>query len=140
MLMMSKQGRPIRSLSSKSLRASFKEFLEDKKDKQYAKLREDFVEKPSTKGFEFAPSSVAVHPFTGHIYVVSSTNNVLLVIDAQNEILEMTKLKKEAHIQPEGICFDSEGTLYIANQAKDAKPAKIYEYKMQKTAITASRK
>lgn len=120
--------------------ASFKEFLGDKKDKQYLKLREDFVDKPSTKSFEFAPSSLAVHPLTGNIYVVSSLSNVLMVMNQQGEIIEMTKLKREMHAQPEGICFDQEGTMYITDQAKDAKPAKMYEYKMQKNAITASRK
>ena len=120
--------------------ASFKEFLMDKKEKNYASLRTDYVEKASTKGFEFAPSSLAVHPLTGNIFVLSSVNNVLLVLNQQGEIQEMTKLKKDQHFQPEGICFDEEGTMFIANSSKDGKPAKLFEYKMQKTAITASRK
>ena len=120
--------------------ASFKGFLANKSDKQYLKLREDYVSKASTKGFDFVPSSIAIHPLSGNIYVVSSVNQVLLVMNIQGEILEMTKLKKESHLQPQGICFDEEGTMFIANEAKDGTPAKLYEYKMQKTAITASRR
>lgn len=120
--------------------ASFKEFLAPKKEKQYLGLRKDYVETASTKGFDFAPSSIAVHPLTGNIFVISPINNVLLVMGQQGEILEMTKLKKEHHLQPEGICFDEEGTMFIANSSINGAPAKLYEYKIQKTAITASRK
>lgn len=120
--------------------ASFKGFLSNKSDKQYVKLREDYVSRPNTKGFDFVPSSIAVHPMTGNLYVVSSVNQVLLVLDAQGEIVEMTKLKKDSHLQPQAICFDEEGTMYIANEAKDGTPAKLFQYKMQKTAITASRR
>ena len=121
--------------------ASFKAFLTDKKaDKNYAKLYDDYVAHANPKGFDFAPSSLSVHPVDGNIYVLSSINNVLLVINQQGQIVEMSKLKKESHIAPTGICFDEEGTMYISNESRDGKPAKLFEYKMQKTAITASRK
>lgn len=120
--------------------ASFKEFLAGKKEKQYAGLRTDYVEKASTKGFDFAPSSIAINPVTGNLFVLSPVNNVLLVLDQEGKVLEMSKLKKEHHLNPEGICFDEEGTMFIANSSINGAPAKLYEYKIQKTAVTASRK
>jgi uncharacterized protein YjiK len=120
--------------------ASFKEFLSTKKEKQYLGLRSDYVEKASTKGFDFAPTSVAINPMTGNLFVLSALNNTLITMNPQGEIIEMTKLKKEHHLMPEGIAFDEEGTMFIANSSINGVPAKLYEYKMQKTAITASRK
>ncbi|NJN34598.1 MAG: hypothetical protein HC817_10425 [Saprospiraceae bacterium] len=120
--------------------AQFKEFLADKQEKQYQKLREDYITKASVKGFEFAPSSIAIHPISGNLYITSSVNNVLLVLSPDGKILDLVKLKKEMHYQPEGICFDAEGTLYISNESKDGKPARLLAYKMQKTSVTASKR
>jgi len=119
--------------------ASFKEFLSNKSDKQYQKLREEFVDKPNTKGFDFMPTSIAVHPITNNIYIASGDNNMMLVLSPNGQILDMVKFKKEHHYKVEGICFDSEGTLYISDEAKDGKPAKLYLYKMQTPGITARR-
>lgn len=120
--------------------AQFKEFLADKKDKQYEKLREDYITKNSIKGFEFAPSSVAIHPVSGNVYVTSAVNNILVVLSPEGNVLDLVKLKKDMHFQPEGICFDAEGTMYISNESKDGKPARLVAYKMQKTSVTASSK
>jgi uncharacterized protein YjiK len=121
--------------------AGVKGFLTEKKNnKEYLKLYEEYVSKTNAKSFDFVPSSVAVHPINQNIYVLSSVNSVLLVMDQQGNIIEMTKLKKELHIAPSGLCFDEEGTMYISNEAKDNKPAKLYEYKMKKDVITASRR
>lgn len=120
--------------------AQFKEFLADKKaDKNYQKIYEDFVAKANPKNFDFSPSSIAVNPLDNNIYVLSSLNNVLMVMNPQGKILEINKLKKDMHISPNGLCFDEEGTMYITNEAKDGKPAKLVEYKASKTALTASR-
>jgi uncharacterized protein YjiK len=119
--------------------AQFKEFLGEKKaDKNYQKLYEEYVTKAG-KSFDFAPSSIAVNPLDNNIYILSSVNNILLVIDMQGKILEINKLKKDNHIAPSGICFDEEGTMYITNEAKDGKPAKLVEYKANKAMVTASR-
>jgi uncharacterized protein YjiK len=121
--------------------ANVKGFLTEKKaNKEYQKLYEDFVAKANAKSFDFMPSSIAVHPVNNNIYVLSALNNVLLVMNQGGEIVEMSKLKKDLHIAPNGLCFDEEGTMYISNEAKDGKPAKLYEYKMKKDILTASRK
>ncbi len=85
----------------------------------------------ATNEFSFAPSSIAVHPRTGHIYLLSSVGKVLFVMDSAGKILHIEKLKKKVHAQPEGICFDADGTMYISNEAKDGELGKIYVFKMK---------
>lgn len=79
------------------------------------KLAEMF--KPGSE-LTFAPSGVAIHPITGEIYVLSSVGKVLMIISANGKLLHIEKLRKEVHSQPEGLCFEPDGTLYIANEGK----------------------
>lgn len=76
---------------------------------------------------KFSPSGIAIHPQTCDIYVTSSKGKMLLVLSPQGKILHLVKLKKKIHVQPEGICFDTDGTLYIANEGKDDK-ALVYRF------------
>jgi uncharacterized protein YjiK len=68
--------------------------------------------------FIFGPSGLAFHPITGHLYVLSSQGKLLVVLSPKGEILHIERLKKELHPQPEGICFDRDGTMYISNEGK----------------------
>ncbi len=76
----------------------------------------------------FAPSAVAIHPITENIYISSSKGKALIVISQENEVVYMQKLNKKVHEQPEGMLFDSDGTLYISNEGKEGK-AKIYKFR-----------
>lgn len=111
--------------------SGFQAFLKDKTDKSYEKLNKDYVEKPTPSGFEFGPSGIAVHPLNGHIYIVSATNRTLIVLSAEGKVLEMVKLDKTLFPQPEGLCFDADGTMYISNEAKDNPNANLLVFKMQ---------
>jgi len=73
---------------------------------------------PGESTFGFSPSALAVQPQTGHLYILSSVGKILMVIDQSGRILHIEKLKKKVHPQPEGICFDPVGNLYIANEGK----------------------
>ena len=86
---------------------------------------------PGEGGFTFAPSAIAIHPISGHIYITSAVGKLLLVMDTAGKILHIENLKKKLHAQPEGICFDKDGTLYIANEGKSGK-GKILTFKMKK--------
>ncbi|MBX2876489.1 MAG: SdiA-regulated domain-containing protein [Saprospiraceae bacterium] len=86
--------------------------------RKLSKLAEMF--KPGTE-LTFAPSGVAIHPLTGDIFVLSSVGKVLMVISQEGKLLHIEKMRKEVHTQPEGLCFDQDGTLYIANEGKGAR-------------------
>jgi uncharacterized protein YjiK len=89
-------------------------------------LNEFFNPKGEVLGF--SPSSLAVHPITGHIYITSSKGKMILVLDPAGKILHIEKLKKPIHPQPEGLCFEKDGTMWISNEAKKAAPARIYKF------------
>ncbi len=68
--------------------------------------------------FSFSPSALSIHPISGHIYVLSSVGKLLVVINRRGDVLHIEKLKKSVHAQPEGMCFDQRGSLFIANEGK----------------------
>ncbi len=89
------------------------------------KLQKDFSSERAE--FKFSPSGIAIHPISKNVYVTSSKGKLLLVLSPEGKILHLQKLKKKDHAQPEGICFDDDGTMYIANEGKDDK-AKVYKF------------
>ena len=42
----------------------------------------------------------------------------MIVVNYKNEIQQIYFLDNDDYIQPEGICFDSSGTMYISNEGK----------------------
>jgi uncharacterized protein YjiK len=106
----------------------FQTFLNGKKAKKYEKLTQDYVTAPQAGGLEFGPSGVAVQPETGNIYILSSINKVLVILNAKGKIIEMVKLDKTVFAQPEGITFDADGTLYISTEAKDGAAARVFVF------------
>jgi len=69
----------------------------------------------------FQPSGIAVHPVSNEYYIVASVGKLLIVLGRDFEILSITKLDKRFFKQPEGICFDESGTLFISNEGKGSK-------------------
>lgn len=84
---------------------------------------------PKGEVLGFSPSSLAIHPITGHIYITSSRGKMILVLNDAGKILHIEKLKKPIHPQPEGLCFEKDGTMWISNEAKKANPARVYQFK-----------
>lgn len=79
----------------------------------------------------FNPSSIAIHPLTGNIYMTSSLGKVMVVINQKGVVQDMVKMDKSIHPQPEGIAFDKDGGMYISNEGKKAM-AQIHYFKMKK--------
>ncbi len=94
--------------------------------------QEEFKALIKDKGDEltFAPSAIAIHPQTDHIYVTSSRGKMLLVTNRKGELIHLVKLDKKIHPQPEGLAFDSQGNLYISNEGKEG-VAKVHFFKIQ---------
>lgn len=83
---------------------------------------------PEKADFDLSPAALAVHPLTGNFYLTSSKGNLLIVINSIGEILHIDKLPKALHRQPEGLCFDLAGNLYISNEQKKDTPPLIHYY------------
>jgi uncharacterized protein YjiK len=65
----------------------------------------------------FCPSGIAIHPIdTGNIYIISSVNKLLIIINKQGMIMDIIELDKRIFNQPEGICFSENGDLFISNE------------------------
>lgn len=76
----------------------------------------------------FAPSGIAIHPHLHHLYIVSGRSGQLMVTDFTGNILHVEQLDPAIHRQAEGICFDSVGNLYIANEGGKKRPPLIVKY------------
>ena len=53
--------------------------------------------------------------------MTSSVKKILMIFNEAGEIFHLEKLDKKIHPQPEGMTFDKDGTLYIANEGKSGK-------------------
>ena len=71
---------------------------------------------PSQGDQTFQPSGLAIHPESGHIYVLGAVGRLLLVFSREGEMLAIAGLSPALFYQPEGICFDPQGTLFIASE------------------------
>lgn len=80
---------------------------------------------------QFEPSALAVHPQTGNVYILASAGKRLLVLNRSGSVIENWALNKKIFAQPEGICFDSQANLYIANEGQSSE-ANILVFNIKK--------
>ena len=73
-------------------------------------------------GSNFKPSGIAMHE-NGDIYLLSSFSKSLAIISPKGAILKVIDLEPSMYHQPEGICFDGEGNLYISNEKRNSFPS-----------------
>lgn len=74
------------------------------------------------------PSALAKNPVTGEWYVLSSANKLLLITDANWKIKDAYKLNSSTFSQPEGIAFDQQHNLYIANEGDEVNDGNILKF------------
>ncbi|UOQ54874.1 SdiA-regulated domain-containing protein [Hymenobacter cellulosivorans] len=79
----------------------------------------DRRQSPGSAINRFAPSAVAVHPLTRHIFVLAASGNALVEMDAQGTPLAVQKLPRKLFPQPEGLTFAPNGDLYISSEMGD---------------------
>lgn len=70
----------------------------------------------SNGDIRFQPSAISIPPDSEDIYILSFTSTMLAVYDAHGSLKTAKDLNKRIFLQPEGLCFDQEGTLYISNE------------------------
>jgi hypothetical protein len=64
----------------------------------------------------FQPSGIAIHPVSGDIFILASVGKLLVVLSRGGEILALADLRTAHFPKPEGICFGSDGTLFISSE------------------------
>ena len=77
---------------------------------------------------KLSPSGIARNPVNGHWYIISSVNKLLIVLNPDFSSPVSYKLNPSMFPQPEGICFNSKGTLFISNEAAGGS-ASILEFR-----------
>ena len=84
--------------------------------------------------FKFKPSAAAVNPITHDIFIISSVNKLLLVLDSVKNIKASYKLNPGLFKQPEGLTFSETGKLIISNESAKIGTANllIYDYANKK--------
>ncbi|KHJ36590.1 hypothetical protein PBAC_32350 [Pedobacter glucosidilyticus] len=86
---------------------------------RWEELSKAFLKKLGNENLNkvFSPTAMAIHPQDKDLYILSSTNNFIVVIH-QQEIKQVISLLGNAFTQPEGMAFNSKGELYISNEGK----------------------
>lgn len=74
-----------------------------------------------SKHMPFMPSGIAVHPHTEDVFLISSVGKLLIVLNKSGSIVSMAPLKRSLFRQPEGICFDNDGNMFISSEGRGKK-------------------
>jgi uncharacterized protein YjiK len=75
---------------------------------------------------EVRPSAIAIHPNTGHLYVVDGPQARLLMLDESGKLIKVIELGSD-FAKPEGITFDQSGRMFISNEREKKTAANIME-------------
>lgn len=67
----------------------------------------------------FASSEIAIHPGTGNIFLLSSTDYLLFILNGNGKVEHIEKLNPVLFRQPEGIAFQKNGDMLITNEGGD---------------------
>lgn len=118
------QPNPTTIIQEVAIMEFLNQLLIEKKESLLGQLDAAYYEKRA-KGF--APSAIAVHPFKGDFYILSSVGKLLLVTDRTGNIKHLEFLDKSIFPQPEGIAFDKSGTLFISSEGAGGK-GRIMEF------------
>lgn len=75
----------------------------------------------------FRTSALTYHPQTGDLFVLTSLNNMIAVLDSSSgQIQRIIELVGPDYNQPEGLAFTSDGRLFVSNES-NGKKANIIE-------------
>lgn len=77
------------------------------------------AEKVGIEKIKFRPSAAAVNPITKDIWIISSTNGLIVVIDHKGMMKDVYTLNTGIFNKPEGITFTPWGDLLVSNEAGD---------------------
>lgn len=81
----------------------------------------------------FGPSGLAVCPIDGNLYIVAAVGKALAVVRPDGSLARVERLPASRFQQPEGICFDAQGRLYISSEGKNGIPGRIFRFSITKS-------
>lgn len=95
-----------------------------------------FVDDSTSYYLDFIPSSIAVHPKTNEIYVISSIDRTLTVFDKTGSIQNFVTLDPSIFSKPEEITFLPDGDLIVTNVGVMGIPTLIrFDWKLGNKSI-----
>lgn len=88
----------------------------------------DFISATGSS-LSFNPSSIAVHPVTHDIYMLTTRDSKGMAVFSHEGVLKSYQpIDKELMEQPEGICFNPDGKLIISSQGKKGNAGNVFEF------------
>lgn len=63
------------------------------------------------------PSGISIHPLSGKTYVLAHDGKAIVILNEEGKIEKYIPLNPGLFQQPEGICFNEKGDMYISNEA-----------------------
>ena len=90
---------------------------------------DDIAEELGFDKINFRPSAAAVNPLTNDVYIISSSNNALVITNHSGKIKEVYELDPRLFKQAEGITFTPAGDLMVSNESADIGPPNILIFK-----------
>ncbi len=119
----------------KSTRAVF-EFdikVDSLKTEPFMLINKKDFENVAGEKIDFNPAAIAVHPISHDIYIISTKDTKCIAqFSHDGKLKAFDYFEKDMLPQPEGICFDVKGNLYISTEARHGKPSYIYEFALKK--------
>lgn len=77
----------------------------------------------------FNPSAIAMQPITKDYFILSGTDDMLVITDSFFKVKDSYKLDAGLYKQAEGICFAKNGDMFISNESAKKGPATILYFK-----------
>jgi hypothetical protein len=84
--------------------------LKGKKSKKRDKFSQPLI--------RFASSEIAIHPITHKLFLLSSSDHLLFIINEKGGLEYIAELNPKIFKQPEGIAFQKNGDMLITNEGK----------------------
>jgi len=95
----------------------------------YVLQRKDIEKVLGDKIARFKPSAATIHPLTGELYIVSSINKLIVVLNKSHQVVAVYPLNDKLFKQPEGIAFTPSGDMIISNEFAHAGAANLLIFK-----------
>jgi len=95
-------------------------------------IKKNDFENVAGEKIDFYPSAICIHPVSHDIFIISTKETKCIAqFSHDGKLKAFDYLEKEMLPQPEGICFDTKGNLYISTQARHGKAAYIYQFSLK---------